>query len=61
MNADRGGAQWDAIAEDYDQHAAISSYNALYDRPAVLDLLGLVAAGGSSTSAVARGSTPKSS
>ncbi len=31
---------YDAFAEDYEQHAAGSAYNALYDRPAVLDLLG---------------------
>jgi ubiquinone/menaquinone biosynthesis C-methylase UbiE len=34
---------WDEIAEDYEQHAAQSTHNALYDRPAVLDLLGPVA------------------
>lgn len=33
-------ALFDAFAEDYEQHAATSAYNALYDRPAVLDLLG---------------------
>jgi SAM-dependent methyltransferase len=30
-------------AEVYERHAAISAYNALYDRPAVLDVLGPVA------------------
>jgi ubiquinone/menaquinone biosynthesis C-methylase UbiE len=43
MHAERGHhARWDAIAEDYEEHAAVSSYNALYDRPAVLELLGPV-------------------
>jgi|HubBroStandDraft_1064217.scaffolds.fasta_scaffold51390_5 SAM-dependent methyltransferase len=33
---------WDEIAEDYEHHAAGNACNALYDRPAVLDLLGPV-------------------
>ena len=36
-------AYWRTNAADYAEHAAHSSYNALYDRPAVLDLLGDVA------------------
>lgn len=32
--------KFDAFAEDYARHAAGSPYNALYDRPAVLSLLG---------------------
>lgn len=31
---------WERYADDYLLHAADSSYNALYDRPAVLELLG---------------------
>jgi SAM-dependent methyltransferase len=31
---------WDPIARDYEQHAATGAYNAMYDRPAVLDLCG---------------------
>lgn len=34
---------FDGFAEDYERHAADSAYNAFYDRPAVLDLLGAVA------------------
>lgn len=34
---------YDAFAEGYEQHASSSPYNALYDRPAVLSLLGQVA------------------
>lgn len=34
---------FDGFAEDYERHAADDAYNALYDRPAVLDLLGDVA------------------
>ncbi|MEX1007572.1 MAG: class I SAM-dependent methyltransferase [Acidimicrobiia bacterium] len=31
---------WDPIARDYERHAATGAYNAMYDRPAVLDLCG---------------------
>jgi SAM-dependent methyltransferase len=31
---------FDAFAEDYERHAEDSAYNALYDRPAVLELVG---------------------
>jgi SAM-dependent methyltransferase len=31
---------WESIARDYERHAIASAYNALYDRPAVLDLCG---------------------
>lgn len=34
--------QYDAFAEDYAAAAASSAYNALYDRPAILDLAGSV-------------------
>ena len=34
-----GTAPYDSFAEDYEQHAAASPYNALYDRPAVLEVL----------------------
>jgi SAM-dependent methyltransferase len=34
---------FDGFAGDYERHAADSAYNAFYDRPAVLDLLGEVA------------------
>ena len=40
MNPESGGALFDAFAESYAEHARESVYNALYDRPAVLDLLG---------------------
>lgn len=43
MYAAEGKQGWRAFAEDYASHAAVSPYNALYDRPAVLDLLGPVA------------------
>ncbi len=33
-------AQYDAFAEEYEDHAASAPYNALYDRPATLELLG---------------------
>lgn len=33
---------FDEFAEEYEGHAAESAYNAWYDRPAVLDLLGEV-------------------
>jgi len=34
---------WEDFAEDFERHAERGAYNALYDRPAVLDLLGDVA------------------
>jgi ubiquinone/menaquinone biosynthesis C-methylase UbiE len=34
---------FDEFAEDFERHAAGSAYNALYDRPAVLELIGEVA------------------
>jgi ubiquinone/menaquinone biosynthesis C-methylase UbiE len=34
---------FDSFAEEYERHAVDSAYNAFYDRPAVLDLLGDVA------------------
>ena len=34
---------FDSFAEEYERHAADNAYNALYDRPAVLELLGNVA------------------
>ncbi len=36
-------AGWEDFAEDFERHAEVSAYNALYDRPAVLALLGDVA------------------
>jgi len=38
-----GEKGWGPVAEDYADHALASAYNAYYDRPAVLDLLGPVA------------------
>src|SRR5260370_6617612 len=35
-----GRAYWDRYAADYAEHAERSAFNALYDRPAVLGLLG---------------------
>jgi len=35
-------SDWDDVAEDFERHAETGAYNALYDRPAVLDLLGEV-------------------
>lgn len=35
--------QHDSIAAEYDEHAAAAPYNALYDRPATLELIGDVA------------------
>lgn len=37
-----GSPLYDSFAEDYERHAAASPYNALYDRPAVLEVLGPV-------------------
>ncbi len=37
-----GSAPYDSFAEDYERHAAASPYNSLYDRPAVLEVLGPV-------------------
>jgi SAM-dependent methyltransferase len=34
------GSGWGPVAADFAAHAAVSAYNALYDRPAVLELLG---------------------
>lgn len=34
--------QYDTFAAEYDDHATVAPYNALYDRPAVLELLGPV-------------------
>ena len=36
-------AQYDAFAAEYEAHAAVAPYNALYDRPATLRLIGDVA------------------
>jgi SAM-dependent methyltransferase len=36
-------AQYDVFAHEYEEHAAVAPYNALYDRPATLALLGDVA------------------
>jgi SAM-dependent methyltransferase len=36
-------AQYDTFAHEYEEHAAVGPYNALYDRPATLELLGDVA------------------
>ena len=36
-------ASFEGFADDYEAHAAGGAYNALYDRPAVLDLIGDVA------------------
>lgn len=33
-------AQYDSFAAEYEEHAATAPYNALYDRPAMLDLIG---------------------
>ncbi|MHB8274591.1 MAG: class I SAM-dependent methyltransferase [Dermatophilaceae bacterium] len=35
--------QYDAFAEDFERHAETSAFNAYYDRPALLSLLGEVA------------------
>ncbi len=35
--------QYDSFAAEYDEHASVAPYNALYDRPATLDLIGDVA------------------
>ena len=39
MSADHS-LLWEPIARDFERHAATSPHNALYDRPAVLDLCG---------------------
>ena len=36
-------AQYDGFAAEYEEHAALAPYNALYDRPAMLRLLGILA------------------
>ena len=36
-------AQYDSFAAEYEDHAATAPYNALYDRPATLDMIGDVA------------------
>jgi SAM-dependent methyltransferase len=41
--ADPDPSQYDAFADEYEDHAATAPYNALYDRPATLGLLGDVA------------------
>jgi SAM-dependent methyltransferase len=33
-------AQYDSFAAQYEEHVAVAPYNALYDRPATLGLLG---------------------
>lgn len=33
-------SQYDSFASEYEEHAATAPYNALYDRPAMLDLIG---------------------
>jgi hypothetical protein len=38
--------QYDSFAVEYEEHAAAAPYNALYDRPATLRLVGEVEAGG---------------
>ena len=35
-------AQYDGFAAEYEEHAALAPYNALYDRPAMLGLLGIL-------------------
>lgn len=40
--ADPHPTQYDSFADEYENHAASAPYNALYDRPATLDLLGEV-------------------
>src|SRR4051812_28750775 len=35
--------QYDVFADEYEEHAEVAPYNALYDRPATLRLLGPVA------------------
>jgi SAM-dependent methyltransferase len=41
--ADPDPAQYDPFAREYEAHASSAPYNALYDRPAMLDLIGDVA------------------
>lgn len=43
MSGSDGGPVFNEFAEDFEDHAAESAYNAWYDRPAVLDLIGEVA------------------
>jgi SAM-dependent methyltransferase len=40
MTAEDDRLGWNAFATEFEEHAVGSAYNALYDRPAVLDLLG---------------------
>jgi hypothetical protein len=40
MTAEGERRGWDRFAADYERHAIDNAYNALYDRPAVLELLG---------------------
>lgn len=40
MPAPEEHPKFDAFAEEYSRHAEVSAYNSLYDRPAVLSLLG---------------------
>lgn len=40
MSQEHLGGVYDSMAEDFAEHAEDSAYNALYDRPAVLALLG---------------------
>lgn len=42
--SDPNPTQYDSIAAEYDEHAAAAPYNALYDRPATLELIGDVTA-----------------
>lgn len=37
---DPNPTQYDSFAEEYEEHAATAPYNALYDRPAMLELIG---------------------
>ncbi|HEY5183423.1 MAG TPA: hypothetical protein VIM19_00625 [Actinomycetes bacterium] len=52
-------SQCDDFAADFERHAA-SAYNAFYDRPAMLSLLGDVTASASLMPAAARACTPLS-
>ena len=42
MADDAGGGSFEDFAEDFERHAEAAPYTALYDRPAVLELLGEV-------------------